>query len=90
MTTSRSILCSMDDFIQSKQVDKAVPFHDTLKMLKLKTNAFHDSLKMLKLKTNASDGVIKKRKNSLAHLLCQVTLVTSFNKRSGRRNLANH
>ena len=33
-------------FIQSKQVDKAVPFHDPLKMLKLKTLA--------------SDGVIKK------------------------------
>ena len=67
----------MDDFIQSKQVDKAVPFHDTLKMLKLKTNA--------------SDGVIKKkRKNSLAHLLCQATLITSFDKRSDRRNLANH
>ena len=50
---------------------------------------FHDTLKMLILK-NASDGEIKKRKNSLAHLLCQVTLVTSFDKRSDRRNLANH
>ena len=48
MITSRSILCSMDGFIQSKQVDEAVSFHDTLKMLKLKTNA--------------SDGVIKKKK----------------------------
>ena len=31
---SRSILCSMDDFIQSKQVDKAVPFHGPLIRLK--------------------------------------------------------
>ena len=40
-----SILCSMDD-LYSKQVDKAVPFHDPLIILKLKTLA--------------SDGVIKK------------------------------
>ena len=39
MIISRSILCSLDDFIQSKQVYKAVLFHDTLKMLKLKTFA---------------------------------------------------
>ena len=39
MITSRSILCPMNDFIQSKQVDKAVPFHDPLKRLKLKTFA---------------------------------------------------
>ena len=34
-----SILCSTDDFIQNKQVDKlkTVPFHDQLKRLKLKT-----------------------------------------------------
>ena len=31
-----SILCSIDDFILSKQDDKAVPFHDPLKRLKLK------------------------------------------------------
>ena len=29
----------MDDFIQSKQVDKALLFHDPLKRLKLKTFA---------------------------------------------------
>ena len=40
-----SLLCYMDD-IYSKQVDKAVPFHDPLKRLELKTLA--------------SDGVIKK------------------------------
>ena len=36
----------MDDFIQGKQVDKTVPFYD--------------SLKRPKLKTLASDGVFKK------------------------------
>ena len=33
------ILCSMDDFVQSGLVDKAVPFHKPLKRLKLKTFA---------------------------------------------------
>ena len=33
------ILCSMDDFVQSGLVDKAVPFHKPLKGLKLKTFA---------------------------------------------------
>ena len=41
-----SILCSIDNLIQSKHVDKAVPFYD--------------QWKRLKLKTLASDGVIKK------------------------------
>ena len=46
MITSRYIVGSMDDFIQGKQVDKAVPFYDPLKRPKLKALA--------------SDGVIKK------------------------------
>ena len=32
-----SLSCSMDDFIQSRQFDKAVPFHDPFKRLNLKT-----------------------------------------------------
>ena len=66
-----------DDFIQSKQVDKTV--------------IFHEPLKRLKLKTFASDGVIKKDNFiSFARLLCQVTYITSLNMRSGLRNLVNH
>ena len=37
-----SILCSIDDFIQSKEVDKTVLFHDLLKRPKLKIrDMFH-------------------------------------------------
>ena len=65
-------------FIQSKQVNEAVPFRDPLKMLKLKTLA--------------SDCVIKKgcQANFLAHLLYQVIYVKSFSKRSNLKNLVNH
>ena len=64
--------------MESKQVDTAVLFHDTLKKLKLKTLA--------------SDGVIKNDNVKLIPLLIYyvVTYVTSFNKRSNLRNLANH
>ena len=66
-----------DDFIQSKQIDKTV--------------IFHEPLKRLKLKTFASDAVIKKDNViSFAHLLCQVTYITSLNMRSDLRNLVNH
>ena len=34
-----SILCSMDDFVQSELVHKAVPFHKPLKRLQFKTFA---------------------------------------------------
>ena len=34
-------------FIQNKQVDKAVPFHDLSKRLKLKTLASHDVIKRI-------------------------------------------
>ena len=40
----------MDDFIQMK-VDKAVPFHDPLKKLNLKTFAFDGVIKMDNVKT---------------------------------------
>ena len=61
-----------------EQVDKASPFHDLLTRLKLKTLAF--------------DCVIKKDVKTipLAHLLCQVIYVTSFNKPSYLRNIVNH
>ena len=67
----------MDDLIQSKQDGRAVPFHNPFKRPKFK----------------ASNSVIKKGKchnNSRAHILCQVTYVTTFNKRSDLRNLVNH
>ena len=64
-------------FIQSKQDDKTVPFHDPLKMLKLKTLA--------------SDCVITKDITTIPLLIYYVKLyVTSFNKRSSLRNLVNH
>ena len=44
MITSRYILCSMGDFIQSKHVYKAVRFLNPLKRLKLKTFASDDVL----------------------------------------------
>ena len=47
MFTSTSLLCSMYNFIQSKHVDKAVPFHDRLKILKLKTFAPDGLIKMI-------------------------------------------
>ena len=34
-----SILCSMDDLMQSKRVDKAIPFHDPLKRLTFASNS---------------------------------------------------
>ena len=81
MITSSSTL-----FMQSKQVDKAAPFHYPLKTLKLKTLA--------------SDCVITKDVTTIPLLiylfiylynsLCQVTYVTFFNKRSNLRNLVNH
>ena len=63
--------------IQSKQVDKVAPFHDPLKILKLKTLA--------------SDCVIKKDVTTMPLLIYYDELyVTSFNKRSYLRNLVNH
>ena len=65
-------------FIQSKLVDKAAPFHDPLKKLKLKTLA--------------SACVTTKDVTTIPLLIYYVKLlyVTSFNKRSNLRNLVNH
>ena len=62
-------------FIQGKEVDKAVPFHDPLNKLKLKTLA--------------SDCVITKDVATSPLLIYYAKLynVTSFNKRSNHRNL---
>ena len=67
----------MDDFIQSRLFDKAVPFHDTLKRLSLKTFATEINVKTIPL-------LIYYVK------VHNVTLFLKINERSGLRNLVNH
>ena len=73
-----SILCSIEDFIQSKQVEKAVLFHDLLKRPKLKIrDMFHVYLnrcflinnRRVLLWSNSQNGNLKHNHNKAPHPL---------------------
>ena len=85
MITSRSISRSIDDLYRAyKLIRLSVPFHAQISRSVEKAEMGQ---------TLASDGVIKKdnvNDNSLAHLLCQVIYVTSFNKLYDLRYFLNH